>query len=131
MSVRNWTPDTGIAPRLIQALRLADEERAARAGELIQASIVTVDEGARQWSAEIRARLDRVDAGTRRPYPALRRVAVSFLRPSKPGPRVRVVAGALFFQKHSADLAIRGLRAVVASASSSGSVYSVDALHGD
>jgi putative addiction module component (TIGR02574 family) len=50
---------------LVEALRLSDEERAALAGELIQSLDRDVDEGAEAaWSAEIRARLDRVDAGT-------------------------------------------------------------------
>jgi putative addiction module component (TIGR02574 family) len=50
---------------LIEALRLSDEERAALAGELIQSLEGEVDADAEAaWSAEIRARLDRVDAGT-------------------------------------------------------------------
>jgi putative addiction module component (TIGR02574 family) len=48
-----------------EALRLSDEERAALAGELIQSLESEVDADAEAaWSAEIRARLDRVDAGT-------------------------------------------------------------------
>ena len=47
-----------------EALRLSDEERAALAGELIQSLEHDVDtEAEAAWSAEIRARLDRVDAG--------------------------------------------------------------------
>jgi putative addiction module component (TIGR02574 family) len=50
---------------LFEALRLSEEERAALAGELIQSLEREVDAGAEAaWSAEIRARLDRVDAGT-------------------------------------------------------------------
>jgi putative addiction module component (TIGR02574 family) len=50
---------------LAEALRLSDEERAALAGELIQSLEHEVDaEAEAAWSAEIRARLDRVDAGT-------------------------------------------------------------------
>ena len=50
---------------LDEALRLSDEERAALAGELIQSLEHEVDPDAEAaWSAEIRARLDRVDAGT-------------------------------------------------------------------
>jgi putative addiction module component (TIGR02574 family) len=50
---------------LVEALRLSDEERAALAGELIQSLEGEVDADAEAaWSAEIRARLDRVDTGT-------------------------------------------------------------------
>ena len=50
---------------LVEALRLSDEERAALAGELIQSLEGEVDADAEAaWSAEIRSRLDRVDAGT-------------------------------------------------------------------
>lgn len=50
---------------LTEALRLSTEERAALAGELIQSLETEVDADAEAaWSAEIRARLDRVDAGT-------------------------------------------------------------------
>ena len=50
---------------LAEALRLSDEERAALAGELIQSLDTDVDPDAEAvWSAEIRARLDRVEAGT-------------------------------------------------------------------
>jgi putative addiction module component (TIGR02574 family) len=50
---------------LVEALRLSDEERAALAGELIQSLEDEVDADAEAaWSAEIRARPDRVDAGT-------------------------------------------------------------------
>ena len=49
---------------LVEALRLSDEERAALAGELIQSLEGEVDADAEvAWSAEIRARLDRVEAG--------------------------------------------------------------------
>src|SRR5437867_11757908 len=50
---------------LVEALRLSDEERAALAGELIQSLEGEVDADAEAaWAAEIRARLDRVEAGT-------------------------------------------------------------------
>jgi putative addiction module component (TIGR02574 family) len=49
---------------LVEALRLSDEERAALAGELIQSLETEVDADAEAaWSAEIRARLERADAG--------------------------------------------------------------------
>ena len=49
---------------LVEALRLSDEERAALAGELIQSLETEVDADAEAaWSAEIRARLERVDGG--------------------------------------------------------------------
>ena len=49
---------------LAEALRLSDEERAALAGELIQSLETDVDADAEAaWSAEIRARLERIDAG--------------------------------------------------------------------
>jgi putative addiction module component (TIGR02574 family) len=50
---------------LLEALQLLPEERAALAGELIESLETEVDPDAEAaWSAEIRARLDRVDAGT-------------------------------------------------------------------
>jgi putative addiction module component (TIGR02574 family) len=50
---------------LAEALRLSDEERAALAGELIQSLDRDVDPDAEAaWSEEIRARLERLDAGT-------------------------------------------------------------------
>ena len=50
---------------LAEALQLPDEERAALAGELIQSLDHEVDADAEAaWSAEIRTRLDQVDAGT-------------------------------------------------------------------
>jgi len=53
------------AQLLTEALRLSDEERAALAGELIQSLEKEVDTDAEAaWAAEIRARLERVDAGT-------------------------------------------------------------------
>lgn len=55
---------------LAEALRLSDEERAALAGELIQSLDRDVDGDAEAaWSEEIRARLDRLDAGTARTIP--------------------------------------------------------------
>ncbi|MGQ0736756.1 MAG: addiction module protein [Acidobacteriota bacterium] len=53
-------------PKLLlnEALRLSPDERAALAGELIQSLETEVDPDAEAaWSAEIRSRLDRVDAG--------------------------------------------------------------------
>lgn len=50
---------------LAEALHLSDEERAALAGELIQSLDRDVDPDAEAaWSEEIRARLERLDAGT-------------------------------------------------------------------
>jgi putative addiction module component (TIGR02574 family) len=50
---------------LVEALRLSDEERAALAGELIHSLETEVDADAEAaWAAEIRARVDRIDAGT-------------------------------------------------------------------
>lgn len=55
---------------LAEALRLSDEERAALAGELIQSLDREVDADAEAaWSEEIRARLDRLDAGTAKTIP--------------------------------------------------------------
>ena len=52
---------------LVEALRLSDEERAALAGELILNLETEVDADAEAaWSAEIRERLERVDAGRAR-----------------------------------------------------------------
>ena len=49
---------------LLEALRLPAEERAAIAGELIQSLDTEVDADVEAaWSAEIRGRLDQVDAG--------------------------------------------------------------------
>lgn len=50
---------------LEEALQLPSEARAALAGELIQSLDEHVDDDAEAaWSAEIRRRLDRLDAGT-------------------------------------------------------------------
>ena len=55
---------------LVEALRLSDEERAALAGELIQSLETDVDADAEAaWSTEIRARLERVDAGRAKTIP--------------------------------------------------------------
>ena len=55
---------------LIEALRLPQEERAALAGELIESLDTEVDSDAEAaWSAEIRARLNEVDAGRARTVP--------------------------------------------------------------
>jgi putative addiction module component (TIGR02574 family) len=55
---------------LAEALRLSDEERAALAGELIQSLEREVDSDAEAaGSEEIRARLERVDAGTAKTIP--------------------------------------------------------------
>jgi putative addiction module component (TIGR02574 family) len=55
---------------LVEALRLSDEERAALAGELIQSLDREVDPDAEAaWSAEIRARLEQVDAGAAKTIP--------------------------------------------------------------
>ena len=55
---------------LAEALRLSAEERAALAGELIQSLDRDVDPDAEAaWSEEIRARLERLDAGTAKTIP--------------------------------------------------------------
>jgi len=55
---------------LDEALQLSAEERAALAGELIQSLDAEVDADAEAaWSAEIRARLERVDAGLAKTIP--------------------------------------------------------------
>jgi putative addiction module component (TIGR02574 family) len=55
---------------LVEALRLSEEERAALAGELIQSLETAVDADAEAaWSAEIRARLERVEAGGAKTIP--------------------------------------------------------------
>jgi putative addiction module component (TIGR02574 family) len=55
---------------LAEALQLSVEERAALAGELIQSLETEVDADAEAaWSTEIRARLERVRAGTARTVP--------------------------------------------------------------
>ena len=52
------------------ALQLSPEERAALAGELIQSLDTDVDADAEAaWSAEIHARLARVDAGLAKTVP--------------------------------------------------------------
>jgi putative addiction module component (TIGR02574 family) len=52
------------------ALQLSPEERAALAGELIQSLDTDVDADAEAaWSAEIHARLARVDAGLAKTIP--------------------------------------------------------------
>lgn len=73
---------------LAEALRLSDEERAALAGELIQSLEHEVDaEAEAAWSAEIRARLDRADAGTATTVPwaeARRRIHEAAQRGPRP-----------------------------------------------
>ena len=73
---------------LAEALRLSDEERAALAGELIQSLEHEVDaEAESAWSAEIRARLDRVDLGTATTVPrseARRRIHAAGQRGPRP-----------------------------------------------
>ena len=72
---------------LVEALRLSDEERAALAGELIQSLEGEVDADAEAaWSAGIRARLDRVDAGAATTIPwseARRRIHAAARRDSR------------------------------------------------
>ena len=72
---------------LEQALRLSDEERAALAGELIQSLDAEVDADAEAaWSAEIRRRLERVDAGGAKTIPwaeARRRIHAAAGRDSR------------------------------------------------
>jgi putative addiction module component (TIGR02574 family) len=55
---------------LEEALLLPTEARAALAGELIQSLEDRVDEDAEEaWSAEIRRRLEQLDAGTAKTIP--------------------------------------------------------------
>ena len=55
---------------LAEALRLSEEERAALAGELIQSLETEVDTDAEAaWSAEIRTRVAKVEAGTAKTIP--------------------------------------------------------------
>ena len=55
---------------LVEALRLTEEERAALAGELIQSLETEIDADAEAaWAAEIRVRLERVDAGSAKTIP--------------------------------------------------------------
>jgi putative addiction module component (TIGR02574 family) len=72
---------------LVEALRLSDEERAALAGELIQSLDREVDSDAEAtWSAEIRSRLERADAGTARTIPwseARRRIHAAAVRKAR------------------------------------------------
>lgn len=72
---------------LVEALRLSEEERAALAGELIQSLESEVDADAEAaWSAEIRARLDRLDRGTGKTLPwseARRRIQAAAGRGSR------------------------------------------------
>jgi putative addiction module component (TIGR02574 family) len=72
---------------LEEALRLSDEERAALAGALIQSLDSDVDADAEAaWSAEIRRRLERVDAGAARTTPwaeARRRLHAAAARSSR------------------------------------------------
>lgn len=73
---------------LAEALRLSAEERAALAGELIHSLETEVDADAEAaWSAEIRARLGRVDSGTATTIPwseARRRIHAAAGRGSRP-----------------------------------------------
>lgn len=70
------------------ALQLSSEERAALAGELIQSLESEVDPDAEaEWSAEIHARLGRVDAGLATTIPwseARRRIHAAAGRGSRP-----------------------------------------------
>jgi putative addiction module component (TIGR02574 family) len=72
---------------LVEALRLSEQERVALAGELIQSLETEVDPDAEAaWSAEIRARLERVDAGAAKTIPwseARRRIHMAAGRGSR------------------------------------------------
>jgi len=74
-------------PLLDAALQLSAEERAALARELIQSLETEVDPDAEAaWSAEIHARLDRVDAGVAATVPwseARRRIQAAAGRGSR------------------------------------------------
>ena len=72
---------------LAEALRLPPEERAALAGELIQSLDSEVDDEAEAaWSAEIRQRIERLDAGLANTVPwaeARRRILAAARRDPK------------------------------------------------
>ena len=72
---------------LAEALQLSPEERAALAGELIQSLDSEVDDDAEAaWSAEIRRRIERLDAGVANTVPwaeARRRILAAARRDSK------------------------------------------------
>jgi len=72
---------------LAEALQLPPEERAALAGELIQSLDSEVDDDAEAaWSAEIRRRIERLDAGLANTVPwaeARRRILAAARRDPK------------------------------------------------
>ncbi len=72
---------------LAEALQLPPEERAALAGELIQSLDSKVDDDAEAaWSAEIRRRIERLDAGLASTVPwaeARRRILAAARRDSQ------------------------------------------------
>ncbi len=72
---------------LAEALQLPPEERAALAGELIQSLDSEVDDDAEAaWSAEIRRRIERLDAGLAKTVPwaeARRRILAAARRDSQ------------------------------------------------
>ncbi len=72
---------------LAEALQLPPEERAALAGELIQSLDSEVDDDAEAaWSAEIRRRIERLDAGLAKTVPwaeARRRILAAARRASE------------------------------------------------
>ena len=72
---------------LAEALQLPPEERAALAGELIQSLDSEVDDDAEAaWSAEIRRRIEQLDAGLAKTVPwaeARRRILAAARRDSR------------------------------------------------
>ena len=72
---------------LAEALQLPPEERAALAGELIQSLDTEVDDEAEAaWSAEIRRRVERLEAGLAHTIPwaeARRRILAAARRDSQ------------------------------------------------
>ena len=72
---------------LDEALQLPPEERAALAGELIQSLDTEIDDEAEAaWSAEIRKRVERLEAGLARTIPwaeARRRILAAARRDSQ------------------------------------------------
>ena len=71
---------------LVEALRLSEVDRAALAGALIETVDVELDQDAQaMWSVEIRARLDRLDAGeaTTIPHSEARRRIREAARPRR------------------------------------------------
>jgi len=71
---------------LAEALRFSEEERASLAGELMSPETDVDADAEASWSAEIRLRLERLDAGSAATVPwaeARRRILAAAGRPSR------------------------------------------------